>query len=465
MKVLLLFPNSPIRSDPCCCGYEPIKLAPHELILCAGSLREYHEVKILDAKAENLSLDAIKKGILDFNPDVVCLWTIQMYYLKDIHLLKFAKSKGYKTVFIMNEAIFLDQIMKRFEFVDFTAHRLREFVLRDLMNNIDKPESVKGIIFRKGKKIIDNGKLDYGDFSKLPLPAYDLAPMDKYSKDYIPIYTSRNCPFKCTFCFWGNSKWFGRTAEQMFKEIETLVNKYGYRHIGFLDQTFTMSRERVIEFCNKVIKRSLKFEWWCESTVTLVDEELLNLMYKAGCRRIFYGVEHVNEKILHNIKKYQTKEQIIKAIKLTEKAGIHPVVPLMIGLPGETKESIKELSSFIKKAKPWNYHVIFPIAHPGTELYEQAKKKGWLLVEEKPENFWGTNDLSKPIIAVPPFTAEDLIKIRRRLHILPRFHPVIFLNTLRDVYSRGGMKKVFQILFLGGTRLVFKRPRTNKCLN
>lgn len=464
MKILLLYPNSPIRSDPCCSGYEPIKLAPHEMILCAGNLREEHEVKILDAKAENLSFSMIKKRILDFNPNIVCLWTVQMYYLKDINLLKFAKENGFKTVLIMNDAIFLKQIMERFEFIDFTVPKLREFVLRNLMQNIKNPKLVKGIIFRKGKQVIDTGIVEYYDFSKVPLPAYDLAPMEKYSKDYIPIHTSRNCPFTCTFCFWGNSKWISRNSDQMIQEIEILISKYGYKYIGFLDQVFTMSRERVVDFCNEIVRKNLKFEWWCESTVNLVDEELLKSMYKSGCRRIFYGVEHVNEKILKNIKKYQTKEQIIKVIKFTKKAGIHPVLPLMIGLPGETKESIKELTSFIKKAKPWNYHVIFPIPHPGTVLYEQAKKNGWLLVEEKPENFYGTNDLAKPIIAIPPFTAKELIKARRKLHILPRLHPIMFINTLMDVYSRGGIKKISQV-FKGAMRVVFNKPMVNDCLS
>ena len=116
----------------------------------------------------------------------------------------------------------------------------------------------------------------------------------------------------------------------------------------------------------------------------------------------------------------------------------------IIGFPGESRKTINELMQFIIKAKPWQYAVVFPVPFPGTRLYQQAKENKWIVIEEKPENFYVEKAMT-PVMVVPPWTAKSLLRARKKLILIPRLHPVILMNTLRDVYSRGGLAKLVGI--------------------
>lgn len=459
LKILLVFPNQPIISEPCCEGFNKSKIIPYELATVATGLRNSFHVRVLDAKAESLPFDAVKARIHSFKPDVLVLWTVTLSYLSDIKILEFAKSIGAKTVLVMNPPILLEQVLERFSFIDFAVHNERPFVLKSLMDCIAKDsgfEKLKGIVFWSGARIRDNDKAFIKASFAHPPASFDLLPMEKYAAENAVIKSSIGCPHQCTFCFWGNSGWRANSIEQTVNEIEILVKRYGARNIGFSEQHFTLNRGRVFDFCREVKKRKLKFRFFCDARVNHVDRELLSAMKEAGLSRIFYGVEHINDAILKNMKKNQSKEQIIDAINLAKSLKIPFVLPFIIGLPGETNQTILELKNFILKIKPWNYHVLFPVPYPGTELFAQAKKNNWLIVEEKPENFWISPDFYKPLMVVPPMTEKKLVNARRMLQFVPRLHPTIFLNTLRDLYSRGGMTKLAQV-FEGGLRMASEK--------
>jgi len=462
-KVLLLFPNQSIISEPCCEGYNKSKILPYELATVATSLRKDFDVTVLDAKAENLQRFEVKERISFEKPDFVVLWTVTLTYLQDISFLQFAKSLGAKTILVMNPPILLKQVLNRSKFIDFAIHNERPFIIKELLLSPD-PLKVKGIVLRDSEEVKDNLPALINATYSHPPAAFDLLPMRKYATENAVIKSSIGCPFQCSFCFWGRTKWRTNPLEQTLDEIETLVKKYGAKNIGFSEQHFTLDRQRVLDFCSEVKKRNLKFKFFCDARVNHVDKELLAKMKGAGLRRIFYGVEHINNQILKNVKKSQSSTQVEKAIQLTKEAKIPYVLPFIIGLPGETDETLKELKRFILKVKPWNYHVLFPVPYPGTPLFEQAKKNNWLRVEEKPENFWLSPDYYKPLMVVPPMTEEKLLKARRNLIFTPRLHPVILANTIRDVYGRGGLTKLSQV-FEGGLRMASGRSVQNSSSN
>lgn len=461
MRVMFIFPNSPIVSDPCCEAYNPAKLAPTELLYSAGNLRDEHEVAVLDAKAEEMSMKQVEERIENFNPDIVAMWTINMTSVNDVKILEIAKKYNAFNILVMNAPVLLNQLLERFSYIDAAVYDERTFVIKDVahaLSNGGNLKDIKGIVYRENGHIIDNGKPLAYNHEEMLMPAYDLAPMDKYNKKYITVSATRGCPHLCTFCAWGRTKVKYRKVEQVLDELDMLVNNYGYNHIGFQDLTFTFSKQNTLELMEGIIRRRIKFRWFCSTRVNAnISMPLLKKMKQAGCYRIFYGVEHVNDQILKNIKKFQTKKEIMRAIKLTKKAGIHPITPFIIGLPGETKDSLKELIRFIIKVKPRNYHVIPAIPYPGTELFEQVKKNDWLIVEEKPEMFWTNLDYSNPMFNIPPYTQKDLLRMCRILQIVPRLHPVMFYNTVADIYDRGGWVKIKQ-LFDGAIKLIFNKP-------
>ncbi len=448
MKVLLVFPNSPIVSDPCCEGYNPGKFMPYELIHCAGNLETDFETKILDAKAENLDFSEINARIQAFKPRLIVLWTTPYSILKDLKILEIAKKQGATTALILNPPILLKQTIQRFPFIDLAIKDERPFVLKEIAKKIETRKgiaNIKGIVFKKNEKPVENILEKPFEYNKLPSPAFHLAPMNKYNKSTAYIISSRGCPFQCAFCFWGNSKWRSKTPEQTGNEVETLVKKYGYKNIAFIDQHFTINQEHVYEFLNEIKRKNLKFNWNCDSRVESADEQFFRDMHKSGLKRVIFGVEHVNQKILENINKNQSRESVEKAIKIAKKTKVREATPFILGLPGETKETIKEVEKFIIKTKPWSYSIFPPIPFPETPLFEQAKKNNWLLVEEKAENFWARPDFSKPLMSIPSMTVEELSKARKRLQIIPRLHPTIFMNTVRDLYMKGGLSKVWQL--------------------
>jgi len=464
MKISLVFPPSPIVSDPCCEGYSQRKVVCYELLMTAANLRKHgHEVLIIDAKAEDLSHRQVFERLSAFKPAMVALWTYTKFYLEDIKILKECKKLGCKTVLVMNPPTMLDYIMERNSFIDIAVHRYRQFVIPELADNLGKRgfEKTKGIMIKKGKRIADNGLPGIPDYSSLPMPAYDLTPMEKYNKGETIIFTSIGCPFQCNFCFWGRTKWLSRTPRQIIDEVRLLKEKYGYHRIGFSDQTFTLDRKRVKQVCEMMLKEKIGIKWECYSRVEGVDNEILALMKKAGCDRIFYGAEHVSNKVLERNNKMQKKEDIVNAIELSKKNGIRAVFPFIIGLPGETEETLQELYDFLMKNKPPYYYILTPIPWPGTPMYKEAKENNWLKVEEKPENFWIGDDYQEPIMIIPPFTKESLLEWQRKLSLYPRMSIGSVLFVLKDCYQRGGIPQVMRALE-AGARIVFNKARSNK---
>ncbi len=463
MKVLLVFPNSPISSEPCCEGYNPAKLMPYELIHSAGNIETDFSTKIIDAKVENLDLEEIKNQTKAFAPDITVLWTTPYSLLKDLKILKMAKELGCLTIIAMNAPILLKQLLERFPFIDVAVTNYKEVSIKEIAKKYEAGKTffnVNGIVFRSGEKIVERPLGTTPEYSKLPKAAFHLAPMDKYNKSTALIRSSKGCPHQCAFCAWGRSQWKKRNAEQIAEEIEDLIKNYHYKNIGFLDLHFTINKNHVYDFLKEIDRKKLNFKWFCDSRVDVVEKEYFADMKKGGFARVIFGVEHVNQQILENMKKHQTKEDVEKAVSISKKLKINVATPLILGFPGETKETIKELKQFIFTTKPNSYSVLPPIPFPGTDLFKQAKKNNWLLVEEKPENFWAKSDFSRTLMRIPTMTEKELSRARKELQFLPRLHPVIFSNTLKDLYLKGGMTKVFQVVTAAFS--VLKSDKNNK---
>jgi radical SAM superfamily enzyme YgiQ (UPF0313 family) len=251
----------------------------------------------------------------------------------------------------------------------------------------------------------------------LPFPAYDLFDFDRYIHyasslrfkgekvsrlKSINIISSRGCPYSCQYCsiskFWRRQCRL-RSAINVVDEMEMLAEKYGIRSFNFFDDLFTANENRVIELCKEIIKRKLNVCWECTTRVDLVSLEMLKWMKKAGCIRISYGVESGSDKVLKAINKTQTRNEIIKAFKITHDAGIKAFILLMIGNPNETEQSINETVELIRLVKPDKIRTNLTMVYPGTDLYERCK-----LMRFIDDNYWLTE------MAAPVFTAEKSIK-------------------------------------------------------
>lgn len=247
------------------------------------------------------------------------------------------------------------------------------------------------------------------DINKLPFPAYHHSDFNWFKMTFaknFPDFTidgitlskervamisgSRGCPNlvkQCQFCdtprFW-QYKYRFRSAESILNEIEGIYRDYGVRTFSFNDDAFPVSKSQCLEFCNGVLQRGLKIAWKSDTRADVIDDEMAELMRKSGCFMVAIGVESASEKIRNTIHKNLDIEKAKKTIHVLKKHGILAYVLLMVGNPGESKETIEETRQFLIETQPdlatWVTGVMIC---PGTELYDLAKRQG--LIED---SYW-----------------------------------------------------------------------------
>lgn len=280
-------------------------------------------------------------------------------------------------------------------------------------------DTVKGIAYLEdGKVLLTEPRKFITDLNSIPYPSYSDFNLDDYLG--IPefkgraasIMTSRGCPHRCVFCsassFW-KRKWRARSPENVIGEIEWLYHEYKVRNFSFFDDNFTVNKERAMAICRGIIDKKVDINWVASSHVTHIDEELLRWMRKSGCYRIDFGIETGNPTVLTNIRKNQTVVQIEHAFRLVHEVGIKPRAYLIVGCPGETKETIDETLALMKKIRPYDSRSAeILLVFPDTDLYEIGKDKGLLS-----DDFWLQTDDTPHYTCEHTF--EELKALRNRL--------------------------------------------------
>lgn len=374
----------------------PMSGVPLGIAYLAGYLRDKKiEVGVIDAPIMNFDFEKTAEESIKFGAKIIgvsCLTENRYSAIKTLESIK-KRKKDIITIIGGLHATFLDELLlKNYKFIDIVVRGEGEETLYELINNLKKKKSIDkilGISFRKGEKILRNKDHPFiQDIEKLPLPAYDLFPMNKYPlppdikgevKQTSLITTSRGCPMGCKFCETTNAWGKGvrsTSAKKLFEQMKYLHNKFGIDYIRFADDLFTLKKDKVMKFCELVIKEKLPIRFRIQARVDTVDEEVLKMLKKAGCDLIEYGAESGSDKVLKAMGKNITIEKIKKAVELTKKAGIELKYFLIVGSleegPNETLETFK----LIKETNPDWIGINALTIYPGTEVYNIAKKEG-----------------------------------------------------------------------------------------
>ncbi len=258
----------------------------------------------------------------------------------------------------------------------------------ELVREVEKDadlSSVRGIAYKeKNKMKLTPPRELIQNLDSIPFPARELFDNQTYKDHFLrkfgytitSLITSRGCPFNCDFCsqpIFGN-QFRTRSAANIVDEIET-VHALGYERIWFADDCFTLSRKRLIDICNEIIKRRIKIDWECLSRVDTVDGEITEKMKQAGCVRVFFGIESGNDSILALMNKQVTTKQAKEAVHVTKQSGIQVGAFFILGYPGETDETVLDTVRF-SSSLPLDYlSFTFPYPISGTRLYERMKDK------------------------------------------------------------------------------------------
>lgn len=372
-------------------GYKP---SPLGLLYLGAFLKKNCvkvEVRMVDGAIEGEW--AVIKALKNFKPDLIGISALTPGRHQGLSIARLAKSllPNIKTVFgNVHPSLMWKQMMENYPEVDYIVRGEGEETLFELVSG-NKFESTKGLVWRKGKRIIDNPPRPMlPDLNKLPFPAWDLVNpliypprgegtvngVDLAHEVRFPLIFSRGCMASCTFCsswmIWKGYRF--RDGKLVADEIEMLVKRYDAKHFVFQDDTLTGSRDDIILFCKEILRLKLKIAIYGTTRVDKVDYEMLRFMKKAGFYELSFGIESGSPGMLIKINKRTDLRMIERAIKLTKKAGIITNALMMYGLPRETEEDKRLSVEFLKKIKPDETGTVGSVwIFPGTALYEQAK--------------------------------------------------------------------------------------------
>ena len=258
-------------------------------------------------------------------------------------------------------------------------------------------EDTPGLVINTDGKCRFTGFAGYSDMHTYPRPAFELFPFDKYNRlqdqvtrlrpeyrDTAIVNGMKGCPFHCSFCIVGSDVTRARTktGAQIFEEVKYLHDQFGRRRFNFLDSEFAANKKTAKDFCRLVIDHGLAITFDVKNRIEFWDEDLLRLMKQAGCARMFYGIETADPKLQAVIRKNLDLEKARTAIEMTKRAGIQVHFYMMVGILGETDESLRLNARFIADTKPdgiaWG--ILFP--EVGSPLYEELKTKNLLLTQD-----------------------------------------------------------------------------------
>ncbi len=361
---------------------EEFCLAPPLVLAYVASILEKagHQVILVDANVLKLTKERVLKILKDFSPQLIGFRADSYWFHRVVEWAGFLKESLSVPVVVggINIALYPEESVS-YPCFDYGITGEANTSLPALAAALEKGGSlcaIDGLVYKEnGRVVVNPAAKEPLRFDDYPFPARHLLPNHLYysftsqRKNFTIMVTSTGCPFNCTFCAIARLPYRERSPENVVDEIEECYRRYGVREIDFFDATFFINKERFLKICDRMRTRGISLEWSCRSRVDMVDTEMLREAYRAGCRKIYYGIESSSPQILGKINKRIDCAQIRRALDLTHQCGIKALGFFMVGCPGETKESILASIAFAKTLKLDFIQVCRAIAKPSTGLH------------------------------------------------------------------------------------------------
>jgi radical SAM superfamily enzyme YgiQ (UPF0313 family) len=379
MRFLLINPYYSISETPS----PPLGLA----YIAAALERAGIEVKILDFVVFPYNKKFMESVLEEFRPDIAGATAVTMTFDNAVSVIRDIKSVDPSITTVMggpHVTFCAKETLSLFPEIDFIVLGEGEETIVELAEALHEGRDIsgmEGIVFRKNSGIVDNGtKKRRMNIDSLPLPARHLLPLGRYRALGMPLSmtTSRGCPFKCIFCV--GRKMVGakvryRDPGKVVDEMEHL-SSFGFRQINVADDLFTSNGNHCLGVCDEIVGRGLEIKWTSFARVDTVSVEVLKRMKEAGCHTVSFGIESGNREMLKRIKKGITLDHVIEAVQMCNEAGVSPHASFILGLPGETPETLKETVEFGNRLKDMGvshgFHLLAPF--PGTEVREKKEE-------------------------------------------------------------------------------------------
>jgi anaerobic magnesium-protoporphyrin IX monomethyl ester cyclase len=446
----------------------------------AALLVPEYTVEVVDAIATRMSWPEFERLLEEKRPKYYLTQVTAPTLRNDMYGVFLAKAMGARTIALGTHVTPLTlESMRPFPALDFILRGEPELTLRELLDTLEDKSpsnprlakmlaststlpsastspstsalaSIPGLAWRDGREIVINPDRPFiPNLDDLPIPLHELLPLDKQRMPMIKgsftfIVSSRGCPAGCTYCIKHVSYQYSvrlRSPENILAELQRLA-ELGVNNVHMYADLFTVNRDQVVGLCQLIISSGLKVRWTCNSRVDYVDEEMLRLMGQAGCWLISWGIESANEQILKHARKGYRKERAIQALRWARAAGIKNWGYFIIGLPGETEESIQETIAYSKQL-PLDialFHIAAP--YPGTPFFYEVVEQGWF----RPGTRWEEVDMDQStVLDYPGLPAERLEYWQRRATLEWSLRPGPIWTFLKGLNTWQGLRSAVSV--------------------
>ena len=431
------------------------------LWLAAVLLEAGHEVDILDALSLGMGIEDLEKHIEKEKPDMVGFTVFTAFY-KEVLFVTERLKKRFPYIKTVVGGYHVNSIPEDFflPYIDYIFEGEAEFSLRELMNRLREGnydcQGIPGLIARDVNGDWQKNPVDpfRTNMDEQPILPYELildnhyntwwTSIDPSKEKYMATVSGKGCPMACTFCDIGKTegkKIRAMGSNRLLKEFEYLQS-LGVTHVELRDANFTTSRQHLIDLAQGMIEKEINIEWGCSSTLgnlrAMMKKEargtggninLLELLYKSGCRFIFLGVESGNPEILYREKRV-TIEETFQVIKAVQKAGIQAHSSFIFGLEGDTIETMQQTMDLSLALKPDTASYSIASPYPGTKLYDSFHEKGYLTTYD-----WSLYNATEPVFETEHVKKEDLKRFLEDAHRRFYFRPSYILRKALKVTS------------------------------
>ena len=375
-------------------SYPPLGLA----YLAAVLERAGHSVRVFDfglSPHSELAEDVAR--VAEFAPELIGLTAMTNTWYSAVALADALKAALHCPIVIggPHATVFPERVAQE-PAVDYVVVGEGEETLLELVGVLERSDfsptaealgAVRGLCFMRGGALVKTAERPLiRDLDALPFPArhlFDLWAYPLYTPDnqrMLTVLSSRGCPYNCSYCFKGivGRTYRQRSPENIIAELRALIDSYGVRNFYFIDDLFTLDAKRLTAFCEAVIAQHLDIRWQCLARVDRVTAELLQLMYRAGCRQVHYGIESADQAILDRIGKRITPDMVRQVVGWTRAAHIRSKGYFMLGLPGDSEQTMAKTIDFAAELDLDEAMFSLTTPFPGTRLWDE-------LVERHPE--------------------------------------------------------------------------------
>lgn len=412
-----------------------------------------HEVIIVDARTLGLSKVETLSVLKDFSPDIMGFMMTTYMFPETLAWIKYLKNHldipvvigGYNLRVYPRESISYPEI-------DFGVVEQAYYTIPALFDELGKEtpdfDNVPGLVYKKNGNIIITAHPQKIKFEDFPSPARHLLPNELYAefpterRNFTVMVTSLGCPRPCGFCEAGGTPYNPRSPETVMEEIIECYKNYGIREIDIFDYGFTEIKDRVLKICRLIQKSGIDIIWACRSRIDTVDTEMLEQMKRAGCSRIYYGIESGDQEILDRVRKGITLGQVRRTINITKDIGIKSLGFFLIGAPGETEVSVKKTVKFAKQLDLDYVQFSKCLAKPLTPLWRE-------LVKSTEKDYWkdwilgnvSDRELPRPWTVL---SNDQINKFAKKAYVSYHLRPLFIFRHLFRLRSFAEFKRKMQ---------------------